>query len=255
MTTEIADAELMAFVDGELDEVQRTRVERALARDPGLRRRADSLRVPGEALRAALDPIAAEPIPAAILRAALPQDRAAPRAPWRQLAAPLAMAASLALVVGGFGGAWFAGPEQHQQRAPAAQVWLGALHAEAAAILDNLPSGATGVWRDNGPGLELQPVLSFLDAGARVCRQFVARGAATFDAVACRSPEGGWQLVAALARAPVEATAGDAYRPASGAPASAIDSLVDALAVEPLLPSREAELLRDQWHVPTDAAQ
>ncbi len=68
----IDDAELHAYVDGQLTPDRRAAVDEALACEPGLAARVAALRSLNAALRDALDPILAEPIPERLLAAAAP---------------------------------------------------------------------------------------------------------------------------------------------------------------------------------------
>lgn len=94
----IDEQTLIAFADGELSEIERARVERALAADPVLRAQLEAHRRLRERLSAHYAPVADEPVPER-LRVLLdskvvPLRRAAPRWSWHQAAA---MAATLVL--------------------------------------------------------------------------------------------------------------------------------------------------------------
>src|SRR3546814_5845995 len=64
--TDMDESMLIAFVDGELDEVNRRRVERAVAEDPALAARLDMHLRLRERLAGHYAPIEAEPVPAAM---------------------------------------------------------------------------------------------------------------------------------------------------------------------------------------------
>jgi anti-sigma factor RsiW len=105
--TPIADADVHAYADGQLTPDRAAAVEAALARDAELGARIASIRAQSAALRDALDPMLAEPIPERLLAAAAPPATAAGRrsaswsAAWqRRLAAGFAVAATLVLGVG-----------------------------------------------------------------------------------------------------------------------------------------------------------
>jgi anti-sigma factor RsiW len=66
----IDDAELNAYVDGQLASDRVAALEDALRREPELASRVSRLREINSALRDALDPILAEPIPERLLAAA-----------------------------------------------------------------------------------------------------------------------------------------------------------------------------------------
>src|SRR5512139_3740706 len=94
----ISDSDLGAYADRQLATERIAAVEAALARDPALAARIAELRAQSAALRDALDPMLAEPVPEALLDAARPPEaRAMPRAQatrWR-----MALAAAASLVV------------------------------------------------------------------------------------------------------------------------------------------------------------
>jgi anti-sigma factor RsiW len=76
----ITDADLLAHADGRLDPERRAAVEAWLAEHPEERKRVDEWEKQNVALRAALDPVAEEPVPAALTAAlrGAPRRRAVP---------------------------------------------------------------------------------------------------------------------------------------------------------------------------------
>ena len=95
----ISEDELQAFVDDRLDHRQQPYVARYVQEHPDVARRVAAYRDQREALRAALGPVAAEPIPPRLdLQALIQQRLAQRRVPWRAAAAVL-----LAFVLGGAG--------------------------------------------------------------------------------------------------------------------------------------------------------
>jgi len=100
----ITEADLVAFADERLDAPRLAEVETWLADHPDERRKIESWRTQTSLLRAALDPIATEPVPAA-LTAAL-----APRTPRQRAWIGPALAASIALAAG-LGGGLYLGQE------------------------------------------------------------------------------------------------------------------------------------------------
>lgn len=93
----IDDAEIHAYVDGQLTPDRLAAVEAALREDPALAARVAGLRELNASLRNALDPVLAEPIPEFLLAAATPPR---PRAEaWRRIVYPV-FAAAATLVVG-----------------------------------------------------------------------------------------------------------------------------------------------------------
>ncbi|MEQ9642656.1 MAG: anti-sigma factor [Alphaproteobacteria bacterium] len=98
----IDDGDLQALVDDALDPSRRDVVEAAVAADDALAAQLAAYRQQNALLHQAFDPVAAEPVPAAL-------SRVATRRPvWRRRWVPAAVAATLALAVG-LGGGWLLG--------------------------------------------------------------------------------------------------------------------------------------------------
>jgi anti-sigma factor RsiW len=98
----VSDEELHAFIDDQLDREKQPHVARYVQENPDVARRVAAYRNQREALRAALGPMAAEPIPPGLDLQLLIQRRLAQRRiPWRAAAAVL-----LAFILGG-AGEWF----------------------------------------------------------------------------------------------------------------------------------------------------
>jgi anti-sigma factor RsiW len=102
-TTPIQEADIQAFVDGQLAPGRAAVVEAAILGDSELAARIAALRAQNAALRDALDPALAEPIPAHLLAAAVPPDARAAHF-GRRLAPAVAIAATLVI---GVGVGWF----------------------------------------------------------------------------------------------------------------------------------------------------
>jgi anti-sigma factor RsiW len=100
--TKITEADLVAYADERLAATQRDAVDAWIADRPDDRQKVETWRNQTTMLRAALDPIAAEPVPAALTVAL------SPRAPRRLARTGPALAASLALAIG-LGGGWYLG--------------------------------------------------------------------------------------------------------------------------------------------------
>ena len=97
--TSVSEADVHAYVDGQLVPERAAGLEAALASDPALAARIEALHTQNAALRDALDPVLAEPIPAQLLAAAeAPVPRAAHLG--RRLAPAFAIAATLVIGVG-----------------------------------------------------------------------------------------------------------------------------------------------------------
>lgn len=117
----ISEDDLQAYVDQALDAERAKEVRDYLRLHPEVARRIDSYVVQRAVLRAALAPVAEEPIPAELGIRALAEARRARLAVWRP-----AIAAAMLLCVGGLGG-WMA----HGMLAPPVNG-VGALAQEAA---------------------------------------------------------------------------------------------------------------------------
>lgn len=196
----IDDEQLMAFADGELDELSRARIERALAEHPELRARLDQQQRLRATLAAHYGPAAEEEVPER-LRAMLETNvvrlaPAGPRPPWQSLAA-LAATLVLGLALG------------RTLLVPAAPVGIahGTMVAEgplADALETQLASAQPA-------GAATRIGLSFAASDGRLCRTF---DSAAVSGLACRDDRG-WQLV--MAAAGPGAPRGD-YRQAGSSP-------------------------------------
>lgn len=215
--TDIDEAMLIALVDGELDDVTRRRVERAMAEDPALAERVAIHRRLRERLADHYAPIAQEPLPEA-MRAlvedsvrVVPLARPAPR--WRgwmtggAIAASLVLGLALGRLSGGEGG-----PIGVQNGVMIAQGGLAqALDAQLASAQGDDP---------------IRIGLTFQRKGGGWCRSFDG----TLAGVACREGDG-WQVQQALPGA------GQAhgYRQASSADVrvmATVDALIEGAPVD-----------------------
>ena len=96
----VSDADLHAYADGRAPDDRVAMIESALRADPALAEHVSHIRRQNAALRDALDPVLAEPIPQRLLDAA-----ARPRPNWRRVLPALGAAA---LLVIGCGIGWMA---------------------------------------------------------------------------------------------------------------------------------------------------
>jgi hypothetical protein len=180
---------LMAYADGELDEIGRARIERAIAQDPELRARLERQRRLRATLAAHYGPTAEEAVPECLRSmletnvVRLPAPR--PRPLWQSLAA-LAATLVLGLALG------------RTLLMPSVPVGIenGTMVAEGplADALDSQLASAQPADAATRIGL------SFAAADGRLCRTF---DSAALSGLACRGREG-WQLMmtAAGARGP-----------------------------------------------------
>ncbi len=236
----IDDDRLLAFVDGELDAAARAEVEKALAADPAVARRAARHRALRHRVADTYAPVLDEPVPArlmALFSAAHPgtADLAAARARRRSPGLPAwaAMAASLVLGLA-------AGAELMRVGAPSlvstGPTGLAARGALAHALDDQLASSGGA-----GP---IRIGVSFLSTGRRYCRTFHA-GAARLAGLACRDPDA-WRVEVAVAQG--SARPAGAYRmAASELPAPVLAAAQAMMAGEPLDAAGEAAAKAKRW--------
>ncbi len=204
--TQFIDPEfLVAYVDGQLDQSETARVEAALAGDSEARETVRRLRESAELLRSAFNEPLNAPVPARVLQAiqATSAERASRSGPWRS-PWPVALAASLAMLIVGLGGGFLLVDYRVEQE-------IARLHAvgqadqrvrEAALTqaLEKNVSGEAAAWRnpDSGKTGEITPVRTFKNRGGQWCREYTALEALDGKseirrAIACRAPEGQWK--------------------------------------------------------------
>jgi hypothetical protein len=182
----IDDDMLMAFVDGELDEVNRARVERAVAEDPALKARLEQQQRLRDRLTAHYGPVAEEEVPErfrAMLETnivSLSAARPRPARPLWQALAALAATLVLGLAIG------------RTLLAPAPAVGPFAVEGgtmmargELAETLETQLASAQP--RDAATRIGV----TFVNNDGRACRTFDSRAAA---GIACRG-DNGWQVM------------------------------------------------------------
>jgi hypothetical protein len=181
----IDDDMLMAFVDGELDEVNRARVERTVAEDPALKLRLEQQQRLRDRLAAHYGPAAEEEVPErfrALLETnvlSFPAARPRPARPLWQALTALAATLLLGLVIG------------RTLLAPGASGPFGVqggtmvAQGELATALDTQLASAQAQDAPTRIGV------SFTNNDGRACRTFDSRAAA---GVACRG-DNGWQVM------------------------------------------------------------
>jgi hypothetical protein len=224
----ITDETLMAYADGELDDPARTAVERAMRSDPALAERVAQHQAMRADVFAAFAPIADEPVPPALLAAAMPDkvsDLGAVRAArtesrrrwawqeWGAIAASLSvgvLVGSLALGGGGGGGNGNGADLAVAQGPGGVPIAQGRL----ADALSNQLAGAPEAGA-------IRIGISFAATDGALCRSFIAGASA---GLACRSGEQ-WK-VAVLAEA--EKSQGGDYRQAGSAMPATVLEAIDA---------------------------
>ena len=212
----VSDEVLTAYADGELDADEAARVRAAVAADPALARRLAALREAREVARAAyadvargeriLDALLREPVPAALIASVLAADASVPpprRAANANVRRIAAIAASVALVVGGVLGALLA-PSPTRMAHPLDP--LGPATPMLARALDAAASGQEVAFM----GGVIRLLASYpTDRGP--CRSFAVESATPVTALACREGDV-WRTRIAVAR-PITP---DGFVPASG---------------------------------------
>ena len=230
--TDIDETMLIALVDGELDEVSRRRIERAVAEDPALAARLDMHVRLRERLADHYAPIEAEPVPAA-MRALLQAEAkvvpfarpvAARRHAWMTGGA-IAASLLLGLGIGHFSGGGGDSPVAVEQGTMVAQGELAsALETQLASAQDSAP---------------IRIGLSFRRKGGGWCRSFEGQA---ISGVACRQ-EQGWQVQQLVPGSGQET----AYRQASSGDVrlmATVDALMDG---SPLDAAQEKAAKARRW--------
>lgn len=229
------DETLMAYADGELEEPARSEVERAVRSDPELAARVAQHQSLRTDVFAAFAPIAAEPVPPALLAAAMPDKvsdlgaaRAARSTPrrwsWQEWGA-IAASLSVGVLVGSLALGGRGGQGDEGERLAVAQGAGGAPVAQgrlAAALSGQL----AGAGQENSGGVRIG--VTFAATDGALCRSFIAGSTA---GLACRSGDQ-WKL-AVLAEA--EKGAGGDYRQAGSAMPAAVLDAIDARITGPAL--------------------
>jgi hypothetical protein len=223
----IDDDLLMAYVDGELDDLARARVEKAAAEDPELRARLDQQQRLRETLAAHYAPVAEEPVPERftamlqtnVVRLSAPR----PRPLWQGLTA---LAASL--VIGLALGRTLLTP------APGVDDGPMLARGELAAALDDQLASAQPADAATRIGI------TFAATDGRLCRTF---DGAALSGLACKG-ETGWQLMMTAAGAP--GSQAD-YRQAGSGNAAVAAAAQEMMAGEPLDAAAERSARDSGW--------
>lgn len=225
----IDPAQLLAYLDGELDDEDARRVEAALASDPALRAELGKQRGLGERLAAHYAPVLDEPVPGRLHAVLQPEvvDLAAIRQRRMRWLAPLALAASL--VIGLAIGTQLAG-DGDLAIANGVPVARGAL---AQALDRQLAS-------DQPADAPTRIGVSFARADGTLCRTFASQGA---SGLVCH--EGGnWRL---MALAGAESGARGDYRQAASEAPMVLQAAQGMMEGEPLDAAAERRARDSAW--------
>ena len=245
-----SDEALMAYADGELDEPARGEVARAIAGDAALAARVAQHQALRADVFAAFAPVASEPVPPALLAAALPdkvrdlnaaraaRDETRRRWAWREwgaIAASLSVGVLLgSLVLGGGSGEG----DAHGGQLAAVRASDGALMAQGQ-LAEALTTQLAGTGTGQRIGVKIG--VTFASTEGALCRSFTAGSAA---GLACRS-NGQWKL-AVLAEAP-KGTAGDYRQAGSTMPAAVLDAIDARIAGQALDAQAEQAARERGW--------
>jgi hypothetical protein len=249
MTQQSDDELLSALLDGALTPDDAARLEQRLERELKLRARLDALERANTAVHDAYARVVDEPLPQGMLDLlgadAGRRDNVVPLAAkqsqqWSSL--PLALAASIALVIGVTIGVLL------NPRYAASPLDLAAnagAVSRGTALYEVFERAPAAEARELSAGVTATPVLTFSTASGDYCRELeLASAQGATQMLACRR-DGDWRLV--LASYSASTSPDGVYRPASG-PSPAIDAAIDEL-IEgaPLDAAAERELIDRGW--------
>jgi hypothetical protein len=233
------DERIAAWLDGTLGLEESAAFEAEMDRDPALAEQVANWQANDDLLRAAYNaPIEQGVDDALLTRMGLSAPAAANDNPerWpirRRWALPLggALAASIALAIMLTGNPPSPGP-------------AGNSATEFAMALDRLPARSTATLAD---GAKVSPVLSFVAADGRYCREFaVTGGASPGGGIACKGASG-W-TIEALSAAGAAPADPDRIVMAGGSSESPLDSAYARLgASDPLSADAERQLIASEW--------
>ena len=233
------EAKFFAWLDGELSGDEAAEVERQIAADPELQRRADEHRALTAGLRNAFTAFAEAPLPARLTELVEPraaekvvslaearERREARTAPlWKQMAA---MAATLALgiVVG-----------NQLTGSPTSPIQTEAGRLVAGAELESaLHARLASAPQEDGPRIGM----TFRDRSGAICRTFEDKSA---SGLACRD-RGDWRIVSVF-QAPEGQ--GTDYRMAAGADSRLLELVDEHRIGEPFGAAEERAAQRRDW--------
>jgi negative regulator of sigma E activity len=251
----ITDEQLSAFLDAELSNAEMDAIREQLLEDESLADRLAELAMVDELVAASAKQIDARPIPQTIT--ALLQEPSALKEPsaikepsasqeqpttaqiitfplWKRvqktLQQPLAVAASVALVIG-------FGMSQMLNHTSDSNDWPA-----VAKVLDVAPSGLVQVAAN---GAEVKPRLSFKNLNGEYCRQFELKNEqGNSENIACRK-DGTWQITASVVS---QKNQGGDYQTASGGSAldEALEEMIDG---DVFNKNAEADAIAKSWLV------
>lgn len=213
MTREIEQETLVAYVDGELGEIETRRVETLLAQDAAVRETVRQLRESALLLRAAFNEPVNAPIPAGLvdsINRAFAAESEAERDGRRGSGGPanwwpVALAACFfGLLIGAGLNVWLVDVRVAQEVARVEALSRANEQMKEAALFNALEqkvSGETVAWEnpDSGYRGEITPVRTFKNRDDQWCREYTLREVAEGEgedlrrAIACREDAGHWR--------------------------------------------------------------
>jgi len=252
-------AQIAAYVDGELSEAERVRVEQAIARDAKLAQRVAQQRALRGRLRNVFDGVLHEPLPQRRVNAArldvssgpaqiidLAQVRAArarraerPRIPIPRRAAMTIVATLLVGIGVGLLVEYLIVSADPTEYRDGALLAAGPLNR---ALNEQLATAAPG-------SRAVRIGLSFRAKSGGYCRTFVLDDNRALTGLACREQDR-WQILTLLgAEAPASAAGSQGYRMAgSTLPAALLQAVNERISGEPLDANAESRARRSGWH-------
>ena len=271
----LSDEELMAYADGQLDPAEQANVEASIRERPEHQRKVEKFRATlkpvHRAFEEGMDPRHLAALSAMIRQATpatasaskdAPKIVAAPHAQPRSIASyfpsyatwPAALAASLALLVGGGLGWFMHGSPQRHETALADLIIFGdgSLQAEGALaeLLETAESGTAVNARDvHGRAWQLKTIFSFRSVADVPCRRYELTSDATerFAGYACRDRNARW-LIQAHARLDAKVNDKPEFSPASGSNEVPLDVAIRAdMNGDVLQSSEEFRLIKNHW--------
>lgn len=259
---------LLAYLDGELEGADLARAERLIAEDPEARAFVEKHRRIGEKLRQAFEDPMEEEVPERLLRPFEDRQEEAPEAtvvPFRsnrRQAVPrrwteLAMAASIALCVGGVIGLNLDfGPGGNGTFSQAVHM-AGPIDSGSPLhrVLEEVESFESVTWEGGDAGqASAIPLMSFRTADGRICREYEmlvtsAASASSTIGIACRGAGEGWtDEVLVVSKQAAEGAAQPAYEAASSGGQIALDGFIaETIVGAPLSPEEERTLIGRGW--------
>ncbi len=268
----LSDETLCAYMDGELPAAEADRVTERLAADADLLERLARLRGADEQVRQAFAEVDRSPMPQAVLDllnqpadvaagAADHADDAAsdnvvrlPQAAWRQalprfIQTPVAIAASVALVIG-----WFIGGQFHQASVAvdSTRPGLAGTLALSPGLHDLLEHHASAESASLDAAASGEVQLTFRDRQGDYCRQARLQGSGRSSLiVACRR-DGDWQVDWLSSNRPLAPNPDSPYQPASDNNLPALTAWISERMGDqaPLDADAEQNLIDNGWQQP-----